>query len=346
MKKVLTSVAIVLILIVLLFTLTACGNKNEEQGKSNQEGQVEQQPNDSLILEGVEYIDTSKNFKEVTSTNLSFYIDSAHENYLTYVNNTESPRRVEFSRVHNNGDTTGAIFLYHEKKTISVQNPNMYTIIMVSNENYAIDGIKVMTDNKTLIEEGDNYKFYKETSPATGKNMYQYVTTIDGLEVCLYCSDKQEDAKKGSQEICKYLSKNGSAGFYIDWYLSYDGLDGLTLNSYKKVICADRTGDDKIILGDHILNYSQAIYTLRGLKVSDKIVDYSEINGKKLGYAIDDDSLAIYLYDTQTNKAGETVYNNPPQALELNNFTGDKTEAEKIVELYKNALVTYEPAEK
>lgn len=343
MKKVLKNIIIILILIIVLFTLTACGEKKENQ---NNTVAKEQKFNDSLIIEGVEYIDISKNFKEVTTENLSFHIDSKHENYLTYENPNESPRRVEFSRVHNNGDTTGAIFLYHEKKTISVQNPNMYTIIMVSSENYAIDGIKVMTDKKTLLEEGDNYKFYKEISPATGKNMYQYVTTIDGLEVCLYSTDKEEDIKKGSQEICKYLSKNGSAGFYLDWYLSYDRIDGFALNSYKSVICADRTGDDKIVLGDNILNLSQAIHRLRGMKVSDELIEYSEINGKKVGYRISDDSLTIYLYDTQINKAGETVYNNPPQALELNNFTGGTTEAEAIVKMYMDVFVTFEEVNK
>lgn len=343
MKKIFRIIIIMIILNAALFILSGCGTKDEKTAvQENTNTENTNQPNDSLIIDGVEYIDKSKNFKEVTPTNFSFYIDRNHENYLTYVNNTESPRRVEFSRIHNDGDTTGAVFLYHERKTISVQNPNLFVIIMVSTENYSIDGIKVMSENKTLVEEGENYKLYKEKSPATGKNMYQYVTTIDGIEVCMYCSDDQEEAKKGSQEICKYLSKNGSAGFYIDWYLSYDGLEGFTLNSYKTVRTADRTGDDAIFLGDYIFNYSQAIWSMRDMKVSDKIINYSELNGRKLGYALEDKRLTIFLYDTKTNKNGELVYNNPPQALELNNFSGDTAEAEKIVDMYKDALVIYE----
>ena len=112
------------------------GQEGNEEDEKNNEPEV----NDSFLIEGVEYVDTSRNFKDVTPKKFSFFIDNNRENYLTYIDNNENSN-VTLSMVDNNDNSVCAVFSFY--------NNGSQSDIIVSNEDYMLKNKKVIHDNKT-----------------------------------------------------------------------------------------------------------------------------------------------------------------------------------------------------
>lgn len=313
-------------------TNTTSGKNNDENVKGKEKTSTEK--NDSLIIDGVEYVDTSKNFKDVNRSNFSFFCNQDRTKYLTYKKSNEKSK-LDTKVIYNFDGRVSAVFYIKNKGTE----------IIVSDENFEVDGKKLVTDSKTLLFEENNLKCYIDDYKK-GYYMHQYVANIDGVEVSIYTASKtkgDETLKNAVKEIIGDLSVDKKVGFYLDHYLSYDGLNGISLKSYKLIGSIDFTDSDQLLIGGNTFWYSPT----GGSEniVPSNMVNCEKIKDRDVGYNIikrnyGGNKLSVYIYDS-TDVNGEKVFLHNKQVIWMDNYDENKVKPEEIVKLYLDNLVVY-----
>lgn len=343
-KKNLKIVAIIAIVFIVIICAILITQKIKGKGqtvtntiseKSNDKtGKTSEEENDSLIIDGVEYVDNSRKFKDVNHSNFSFLCNQDRTKYLTYKKSNENSK-IDTKVIYNFDGRVSAVFYIKNKGTE----------IIVSDENFEVDGQKLVTDSKTLLFEENNLKCYIDDYKK-GYYMHQYVTNIDGVDVSLYTASKtkgDETLKSAVKEIIGDLSVDKKVGFYLDYYLSYKGLNGIALKSYKLIGAIDFINSDQLVIDGYTFWYSPTGGSEK--IVPSNIVNCEKIRDRDVGYNIiksnyGGNKLLVYIYDS-TDVNGQKVFLHNKQAIWIDNYDEDKVKPEEIVKLYLDNLVVY-----
>lgn len=348
-------ICLLLILVMVIGTIGGCGNNEkgsdspkESVGKQEkEEGKKTSKGWENNIIDGVEYIDTSRNFSDLSREKTSFYIDSERTNVITYINDNED-KKLQLKYVYFD-EQCYAIF---STETKSKTRNN--TSILVSSGAYTVDGKALVTDTKELVYEENGIKGFSEK---TGRYYsYYFVTDIDGIEVYMYANsytEKDENLYALINELVGYLSVNEEVGFLQDWILNtnytkvIDG-KGVVVKSAKTItkLAFPGTGQDTdlIEMGGHKFEGWFRMYDYRGEEVDKELVTYGTLGDYTVGYKVYESSYSkyfyVYLYTSTTNDLGVNVYDQVI-VFELNNYDG-VTSQEELTKAVVDNLILYE----
>lgn len=328
------------LLVMSMVFVTGCGKpesggvETEDTGSDN----VELEISNSMVIEGVEYIDSSRDIDNVSKNNFSFHIDNEKTKYLTYINDEEEPKVY-----------AECIYLDSAISKVGVSFSNEDRVeIVVSDGSFTADGEKLITDNKTLLFKEKKLSCYSEPYKE-GYISHEIIADIDGEKVSfIFLSETEGD--EGLIEDVKYLidhlSVNKKVGFYVDHYLS-DAFGNMTFKSHELISRLKLKGGsaidtDHVILNGQRFNYNKCIDSL--YHVPEKMVVYTTIGEWKIGYYIEDsilnDYLNIFRYESEM-LGDEEIMDGNQDFLKLVGYDSSSMNAEDFVQAYVDSLVVF-----
>lgn len=342
-KKILKIAIVIIIILVVFFGIILILNNKKENStneintlnkENSNDEEISEEKNDSLIIDGVEYVDASRNFKDVNKDKFSFFCNQERTKYLTYKKSSEKSQ-IKTKVIYNFDGRVATVF----------NIGNRETEIIVSDENFEVDGKKLVTESKTLLFEEDNLKCYIDNYKK-GYYMHQYVANIDGVDVSIYTASKtkgDEELKNAVKEIIGDLSVDKKIGFYLDHYISYDGLNGIALKSYKTIGTIDFVDSDQLIMGGYTFwfspNSTGKQYIPSNLvnceKIKDRGVGYSISRSKSYG-----DQLSVYVYNS-SDIDGKEVFSHAIQCMWIDDYNESEIKPEDVVKIYLDNIVNY-----
>lgn len=315
------------------------GQEGNEEDEKNNEPEV----NDSFLIEGVEYVDTSRNFKDVTPKKFSFFIDNNRENYLTYIDNNENSN-VTLSMVDNNDNSVCAVFSFY--------NNGSQSDIIVSNEDYMLKNKKVIDDNKTPMWTEERYTSYIARYNSSFY-IYQFVVKIDDVEFSIFVLSKKsgdENVKITIEKLIDCLSVNKKVGFYMGWFLSYGSMSNITLKSYKNIgyiVVRGNSGKNpnKIIINGNVIDYQGAMSSWENSELLEINQVYGKWEDMNVGYYTSNysfgDSLVIYIYGATKEIDGKEYFVDSPYLFEVQKYQESGMTEQEIIKLLLDHLVKY-----
>lgn len=358
-KKIIVALIIVLVLAFVLGIILIVKKNTNKANDINNGANIEQakKENNNTIIDGVEYIDTSRNFKDVDDRNFTFYLDKEHKKNITYSYKKEDgeKEKVSLKRILNYDNSIGAVFTYNVNVSNKIGHETLE--IIVSDENYETpDGEKVITENKEMIWSENGITCYVEKD----KRFYthQFIVNIDGTEVAIYCSYDEKNAKivkTGVMELINHLSVNKNVGYYLDYYLNKQSTNNVTIKSYKLIdyvstysgeyeSCLSINNYD-IIYANHYNSDYESTYP--------KLTNYKEIGNSKIGYKVYDGfvtdtserELYIYVYTSFIRGDGNIAYSNPA-FFKYRYHEEDNISPEEVVKAVTDSLVFFNTEQK
>ncbi|CDC79177.1 unknown [Clostridium sp. CAG:465] len=353
-KKLIFTLIIVLVLGLVLGIILIVKKNSIKTNDINKDTNIEQdeKENNNIIIDGVEYIDTSRNFKDVDARNFTFYVDKEHKKNITFSYKKEAgeKEKVSLKKILNYDKSIGAVFTYNVKVSGTYGHENLE--ICVSDENYETpDGEKIITQNKEMIWSENGITCYVEKYK--GFYTHQFIVNIDGTEVALYCSYKEKNAKiikTGVMELINHLSVNKNVGYYLDYYLNQQGTKNVTIKSYKLIeyVSTDYSEYNSCLA---INNYDIIYRKYSNFDYEStypKLTNYKEIGNSKIGYQVYDDfvsdtsrrELYIYVYTSYIREDGDIGYCNPA-FFKYRYSKDDNIFPEEIVKAVVDSLVFF-----
>lgn len=351
MKKLLV---LMLSVVMVAGVIGGCGNKQKDTEKDNtpiksEKEEIKETTKDwkNTIIEGVEYIDVSRNFSDLSREKTSFYIDKEKTKVVTYINENED-KKLQLKYLYSDDQCYAVFSTETEFKTKN------NTSIIVSDENYTGKNGPLVTETKELVYEKDGAKGYSEKSG----NYYSYyfVKNIEDIDVYLYANsytEKDENLYALIEELVGYLSVNDEVGFLQDWELNTNYVHtfdnkGVVLKSAKTLTKLAYPGSgqdtDLIKMGDHKFEGWFRMSDYRGDEVDKELVTYDTLGKYTIGYKVYDSSYSkyfyVYVYTSETNEAGIEVYDEVV-VFELNNYDG-VTSQEELTKAVVNNLILCE----
>lgn len=320
-----TMIGLGIILILLNKDITNKGS-NSGIGKANS-------ANPSNIINGIEYIDSTRNFKDVDYDNFSFLINKDGKKYLSFKQKDDEDKVIKMSVIYNSGDCFGTTFSYWGGDYAIVNPLN----IIVSDDHFVTyEGIDLFKNKKLLWDKGD-MKCYIAKDDNNFYN-YQCITKIDGVTVGFYSATESKDDKSVTnafKDFKKYLSVDKNLGFYLDHYLSYAMDKGVSLKSYKYIKVWKSETSDIIKLGDYDIEFDENTW-FRDYSINSDNIEYLALDNYKIGYYISKhnfEGLIMYIY----NEEGKIM-----QKAHLPYFNEYNIEPKDLLDLYYQSLVFYE----
>ena len=137
-KKILKIAIVVIIILVVFFSIILILNNKKENStneintlnkENSNDEEISEEKNDSLIIDGVEYVDASRNFKDVNKDKFSFFCNQERTKYLTYKKSSEKSQ-IKTKVIYNFDGRVATVF----------NIGNRETEIIVSDENFEVDG--------------------------------------------------------------------------------------------------------------------------------------------------------------------------------------------------------------
>ena len=137
--------------------------------------------------------------------------------------------------------------------------------------------------------------------------------------------------------------QNKKIGFYLDHYISYDGLNGIALKSYKTIGTIDFVDSDQLIMGGYTFwfspNSTGKQYIPSNLvnceKIKDRGVGYSISRSKSYG-----DQLSVYVYNS-SDIDGKEVFSHAIQCMWIDDYNESEIKPEDVVKIYLDNIVNY-----
>lgn len=141
--------------VVLVLSVFGCGSKEDGEKPANGAENVasnnsEEASKDweNTIIEGVEYIDTSRNFTDLSREKTSFYIDKDRTKVITYINENED-KKLQLKYLYLD-EQCYAIF-----STETEFKKSNNTSIVVADGEYTVKGEKWISGSETLVFDED-----------------------------------------------------------------------------------------------------------------------------------------------------------------------------------------------
>ena len=343
-------IAVSLIVIGILIFLNNKYSVSENNVENNKKQINKEEKN--LIVDGIEYIDSSRNMKDIDARNFTFFIDKSHKKNITFKYKEDKDKyedTIALLQVLNDGNSIGAIFTYDVviEDTIGHEKLEM----LVSDENYETsDGKKLVTENKKKLWQENGTTCYMDKFGEYYS--YQFVVNIDGVKISIYCTHKNDISKflkSKIKELVKHLSVDDNVGFYIDHFLNNyygSGYSGtvVSLKSYKYIQSIDKDFVAQIKINDFLVKYVQNDYESDEDYENDKLTYYGDIGDKHIAYYISDydaDGIIVYIYDSKIAEDGEKIYNTSREMFMCPHFQNYNKQPNEFLTELVDSLVKY-----
>ncbi len=311
---------------------TSVSDKHSDDSTSEETKPVEKVQN--KLISGAEYYAPERDIDGVTSNRFSFFIGNDRK-ILTYIN---EDKETKIKMVSHN----------FRENSVSVAFQVNKISVVVSDNNYYLDGESLNYANKNLVAEENGMKYY--TAPyKNGYYVHYFETIIDGIPVSFYATNKsaKNDALfTGVQELASKLSVNDKVGLWADWELSNNyARNGIALKS-AKLFSLLNTDKDKIMIGDYEVSVMFSVYSWKSTDVDKANVVMGEIAGQKYGYYTVKDSsgntnVRVHIYKSEIFGGAER-YTNEPTIFLMDKLNETNLTAEQFATMVMEQLIEYQ----